>query len=293
MEIRTQYDAKDASGEYTHPPSRDAHVSILVENPFNQPRYPCVSCCEIGAYIAEILGVKDNRVIPFDKLKKELADGKRLQSTEWPYSYSGRLTSFPTSGGEVINQLESALERISSSLITRRAVATTRLPEIDSRLDDDLPCLGEVHLRTTEEDNNIYLHMSTFWRSRDLFKAWHDNVIGLTFMQQVLAKKLGEKLNRGVKVGSYYDVSNSLHIYGQDIVGGASVGRSARQYVESGEEEAIGRAMSSEDAKENLVVPQLESLLSPQNVSQWGFGDAEKSRIRGLIFQLNQDLLIA
>ena len=69
---------------------------------------------------------------------------------------------------------------------------------------------------------NLMLNMNTAWRSRDLFKAWPDNVIGLTFMQSRLAREVARKANRPVKTGSYADYSFSLHIYGQDfaLVGG-------------------------------------------------------------------------
>ncbi|MCX7825027.1 MAG: hypothetical protein N2689_05670, partial [Verrucomicrobiae bacterium] len=81
-------------------------------------------------------------------------------------------------------------------------------------LKDDQPCLGEVQLRCTEADGAVWLHMNTRWRSRDLFKAWGDNVIGLTFMQQVLARQLSQRIQRDVRVGSYTDFSFSLHVYG-------------------------------------------------------------------------------
>ena len=64
LAIRTEYDRKDASGAYIDPPSRDARVLIEVTEPFGEPRFPPVSFCEIGAYIAEIMGIKDHMVVP-------------------------------------------------------------------------------------------------------------------------------------------------------------------------------------------------------------------------------------
>ena len=70
LAIRTEYDRRDTAGRFIDPPSRDARVLIEVLDPFAEPRYPPVSFCEIGAYIAEIMGLKDYRVVPMAKLKE-------------------------------------------------------------------------------------------------------------------------------------------------------------------------------------------------------------------------------
>jgi thymidylate synthase len=293
MEIRTQYDRKDSSGKFLYPPSKDAQVLISVSNPFNQPRYPAASCCEIGAYIVEILGVKDKLVLPFEKLRSELKDGKKLSATEWPYSYHQRLFDYPLEEGTTVNQIDFVLDKLSKDIITRRAVATTRVPEIDCLLKDDQPCLGEVQLRCTEDNGEIYLNMNTRWRSRDLFKAWPDNVVALTFMQQVLANKLGERIGREVKVGGYSDFSYSLHIYGQDIASPGSMGMTAQQYIDMGEEKVMGRARDSENARDNLVVPQLEDLLAEDKIAEWKFGEEQIEMIKSFINDLNYGKLMA
>lgn len=293
MEIRTQYDRRDPSGAFVDPASRDAAVLIAVKNPFAQPRYPVASCCEIGAYIAEILGAKDHLVVPFARLKSELAGGGRLSAKEWPYTYHQRLFDYPLADGTTVDQLATMIGRIAESPVTRRAVATTRVPEIDCFLHDDQPCLGEVQLRCTEDGGATYLHMNTRWRSRDLFKAWADNVIGLTFMQQVLARRLGAHLGREVRVGSYTDFSFSLHVYGQDIRSGGSMGLAAGQYVAMGEEAVLARALPSAAAAEALVLPQLEELLAPEKIAEWSFGDPQVALIKELVADLGAGRLLA
>jgi hypothetical protein len=288
MQIPTEYD-----GNRNFPPSRDAQVLINITNPFNQPRYPIISCSEIGTYIAEIMGAKDHKVIPFDRLLGELKSEKGLSSFEWPYSYHQRLASFPLNDGNNINQMETIVDRVAKSPITRRAVATTRLPQVDNYLKDDLPCLGEVQLRCTEDQGELYLNMNTRWRSRDLLKAWHDNVIGLTFMQQTLANKLTETMGRKVNVGGYSDFAYSLHIYGQDMVSGGSIGMTAEQYLKMGKDQVMSRAMDSPRALDNLVLPQLEELLSQQKIDEWGFGEPQIKLIKGLISDLNTGKLTA
>jgi len=289
MTIRTQYDRKDSqTEEFIDPPSKDAKVLISIDNPFNQPRYPIILHSEIGAYIAEIIGAKNHLVVPYETLIKQLAESGEgeLTAKQWPYHYNQRLTSWPLHNTSV-NQMTSMLEKLTKDPITRRAVATTRHPQIDSQLHTDLPCLGEVKLRCVEDSGDLYLNMDTVWRSRDLFKAWPDNVIGLTFWQQMMAQSLGKMMDREVKVGGYTDYSHSLHIYGQDM--------SPRfdKYVQNEESNVLSRAFSSEDAKELMVIPQLQELLTPKKIGEWGFPAESTSTIKSLISRLESGELTA
>jgi thymidylate synthase len=285
MNIQTQYDRKNSDGSFKDPPSKDAKVLIEISNPFNQPRYSVSSYCEIGTYIAEIMGIKDHLVLPLDTLREQLKDG-HLKATQWPYSYHQRLFAFPDAEGSVLDQMSLLVDRVAQSPITRRAVATTRLPSIDAHLKDDIPCLGEVQLRCTEDSGELYLHMDTKWRSRDLFKAWADNVIGLTFMQQVLAREIGKKMSRVVHVGSYSDYSSSLHIYGQDYSE-----KGVKNYIELGEEAVLGRAMNSDDAADLLVVDQINTLARRRDF--WKFSDAQVSELEKLALDIKEGRLIA
>jgi|SRR3989344_874778 len=285
MKIRTQYDRKNKAGDFIDPPSKDAKVLIEIANPFNQPRYPVISFCEIGTYIAEIMGAKDHLVLPFDRLKRELNSGK-LEATEWPYSYHQRLFSYPLQDGRTINQVDAALDRLAKDSISRRAICSTAVPEIDCFMKEDAPCLREIQLRCTEDEGDLYLHMDTKWRSRDLFKAWPDNVIALTYLHQHLANELGDKIDRKVKVGSYSDYSSSLHIYGQDINGNRGVG----VYIKEGEEKIIERAMSSDKMRDLLVLPRLKEL---REESTWNFGLEQIAIIEGIINDLESVRTIA
>ena len=269
MTIRTEYDRKDRQGNFIDPPSRDARVLIEVKDPFAQPRYPRISFCEIGKYIAEILGVKDQLVVPFQELREGVKSGNIPK--EWPYTYHQRLFSYPLADGTVVNQMEKLVDRIAESPITRRAVATTRVPEVDAHLVEDLPCLGEVQLRCPkDEEGNLVLNMDTRWRSRDLYKAWCDNVVALTFLQQLLARKIEEKTGIRTKVGSYADFSTSLHIYGQDfhqIQGNAEKG--IKDFFERfTAEKFAATSMDSNKVKDLLILPQLEELSREE---QWKF----------------------
>ncbi len=289
--IRTEYDRKNSAGEFIDPPSRDARVLIEVRDPFAQPRFPPISFCEIGAYIAEIMGAKDYRVVPFDQLQ-EAVHGE-LSSQQWPYTYHQRLFAHPDAGGSVVDQMALAVERVAATPHSRRAVATTAVPNLDPYLKEDIPCLREVQLRCPEDaDGNLVLNMNTVWRSRDLYKAWGDNLIAITFMQQVLARQISEKAGRPVRVGSYADYSCSLHIYGQDFgaVGG-DADRGLRSFFDSFDEEAfIARSLPSDIAKEMLVLPQLQNLLSDREIEQWGFPPESVDLIKSLISDIEADV---
>ncbi len=280
--IRTQYDRKDAQGAFIDPPSRDASVAIEIADPLADPRYPAIAWSETGKYLAEIMGAKDHLVMPYGELKELIRTGAHVEAKRWPYTYSQRLRAYPLPDGSTINQIECALERLRAGHTTRRAVMTTRVPDIDCYLADDIPCLGEVHLRCQEEGEGLVLHMTTYWRSRDLYKAWCDNVVALTFLQQTLARELERRAGRRVRTGTYKDVSTSLHIYGQDAKHLTGDGEAVKSFFERHDLEKFkAMSMTSEFAGEMLVVPQLRQLLEEEDT--WHFSAVSKAVIRDII----------
>ncbi|MBY9006562.1 MAG: hypothetical protein KGD63_07365 [Candidatus Lokiarchaeota archaeon] len=106
-----------------------------------------------------------------------------------------------------INQIDYIIEKLKKSPHSRRAQAITWKPMIDP-FHNDPPCLQRIWMRI----KNKKLVMQTTWRSRDLFRAWEANVNGMVRIQKMVAEQLN------VKIGSYIDFSNSLHIYGNTIL---------------------------------------------------------------------------
>ena len=294
LAIRTEYDRKDDAGRYIDPPSRDARVLIEITNPFAQPRYCPISFCEVGTYIAEIMGIKDHMVLPMERLKEAISG--ELSATEWPYTYHQRLFNHPDLSGATINQVEMALERLAKTPFTRRAVATTAVPNIDPYLTEDIPCLREVQFRCPEDkDGNLVLNMNTVWRSRDLYKAWPDNLIGITYLQQVVAKQLEEMTGRTVRVGSYADYAASLHIYGQDFSAvGGDAERGLQSFFDTFDEETyIARSLTSEMAADMLVLPQLYDLVSEERAAQWRFPAEAIALGKKIIADIEKGLMTA
>ena len=276
-QIRTQYDRKDPEGEYIDPPSLDVTSAIEILNPYAQPRFPKSSCVEIGKYIAETCwGVKDHLVLDQEELMEKLAKGDFDERTEthWPYTYHQRLYAYPASNGKKVNQVQKMLDRLAEEPITRRATAITFVPEIDQFIKGDLPCLQRIALRCTEDgQGRLYLHMNTHWRSRDLFNAAADNIIAMTFWQREWAAELSQMMGRDVLVGRYKDFADSLHIYGQ-VLRSMDVEKMVGKWNALPEEE---KGYTSEDARDLLVMPDLEKLLAED--PQWRFPQESKDKI--------------
>jgi thymidylate synthase len=275
--IRTQYDRKDAQGNYIDPPSLDVSSAIEILDPYAQPRFPKSSCVEIGKYIAETCwGVKDHRILDQDELKAQLAAGTfdEAKHTYWPYTYHQRLFAYPASHGRTVNQVAQMLARLAEDPITRRATAITFVPEIDQYIKGDLPCLQRVSLRCTEDRRGaLYLHMHTHWRSRDLFNAAADNIIAMTFWQREWADELSKMTGRPVLVGRYKDFADSLHIYGQ-VLQSVDVEKLVSKWNTLPDDE---RGYTSENACDLMIIPDLEKLLAEDE--QWRFPPEAKNKI--------------
>jgi len=276
--LRTQYDRRSSDGAFIDPPGKDARATIRIRDPFAQPRFPALSYCERGKYIAEFLGAKDHLVVPYRELLRMVREGEEFQPTQWPYCYHQRLTAYPRSDGTTIDQLELILDKLARDPITRRAVATTRVPEIDLFMAADMPCLGEVQLRAIEDhQGRLALNLHALWRSRDLYKAWGDNLIGITNLQARLAARLAEKTGREVLIGPYSESNGSLHIYGQDYES-KGMDKFFTRFPTC--QSFIERARTSEYLCDREIIPQLEDLLTE---TTWKFPPAALDLIRGLI----------
>lgn len=278
-ELRTQYDRKNSDGSYMDPPGKDAKVMIEISDLFAEPRFPVASYCERGKYIAEIMGAKDHLVVPREQLLGMIKENEEeLSPTIWPYCYHQRLTSYPAPGRE-INQLEEAVKKLAKDPITRRAIAITAAPEIDLYLKADMPCLRELQFRALEdEQGRLVLNTHATWRSRDLFKAWPDNLIGISNLIKIeVAEELSKKTGKAVIMGPYSETNGSLHIYGQDYSQ-----KGAAKFFENfpDEKSFLERCMISETAKGLEVIPQLNEL---KEESAWRFTPGSRSIIDMLI----------
>jgi len=207
-DIKTEYD-KPAD-----PASKDATVTIVVENAFNEPRihrnFPG-GPEELETYRQEVCdGIHDHWIDP--------------TAGKWTYTYHERLFSYcPTEDLRnpdsfkpfaPVNQIEYVTQKCSEAFFTRRAQAITWMPNADPPTNDP-PCLQRLWFRVLVDSEGLpVLNMNSHWRSRDLYKAWFMNVYALTDIQKKVADGVAERLGREVKIGRYVDISDSLHLYG-------------------------------------------------------------------------------
>jgi len=106
------------------------------------------------------------------------------------------------------------VERLSKTPYTRRAQGITWNAKLDTPTDDP-PCLQRIWGRLIEDEKGtLVFNMNTHWRSRDLYKAWFENVIALTTLMRKIADRISEESSRPVRLGRYVDISDSLHMYG-------------------------------------------------------------------------------
>jgi thymidylate synthase len=205
--LRTEYDRPE------DPPSRDATVVIAVRRPFGQPRFHRSFADGLGGlaeYVMEVVhGAHDYWVKPLE----EILLGSESQDTRWTYTYHGRLFEYRIED-QVVDQIAYMVDKLTGAGHSRRAQAITWNPKLDPPTDDP-PCLQRIWGRLCkDEQGGLVFNMNTHWRSRDLFKAWFENVIAITTLMRKIAQALAAKLQQPVKVGRYVDISDSLHIYG-------------------------------------------------------------------------------
>jgi len=209
--VGTHYDTSDDT-----PKSKEATVMMNVSNPLNEPvmhkNYPG-GPVELESYIMEVVdGIHDNEIVP--------------GTSKWTYTYHERLFNYnpsvdlnaPDRGlllGEGINQMDLIIQDLKRDVTSKGAQATTWMPSADPMLESNRPCLQRDWFRLLDDDDGGYLlNQNTHWRSRDDAKAWLMNARAFIRLQERMADKLSCEIDKPVRVGSYCDINDSLHIYG-------------------------------------------------------------------------------
>ena len=130
----------------------------------------------------------------------------------WRAGYGPRIrsadgyTDYGSDGVGGIDQIRHVYETLRTDPESRQAVITIWDPakECTIRESRDIPCTISVNflIREGRLDCTVYMRSSDIW-----FGVGGINVYEWTVLQEILARLLG------VKVGAYYHVANSLHIY--------------------------------------------------------------------------------
>ena len=162
---------------------------VVVEEPFAEPR----------VHRGDLLvAVKDSLRKYYDEVLRGTLDNA-VKEGKIHYTYHERLFSYPP---KAISQIDYMIRKLQETHFSRRAQAITWDPEKDVWVDSP-PCLQRVWC--TIREGKLVLHTS--WRSRDIFRAMHMNMLALTELQKMVSGHLN------VEVGPYLDFSNSAHIY--------------------------------------------------------------------------------
>ena len=117
------------------------------------------------------------------------------------YTYGSRLRAF----GGTLDQVQAMINDLRASPNSRRAVASLWNPAIDPGTSNP-PCLNLIQARLREGQ----LHMSAYFRSHDMYRAWAANAYGLRALQGLIADQLG------VTAGELSIHSLSAHVYAHD-----------------------------------------------------------------------------
>ncbi len=282
--IRTEYDRPE------DPPSKDASVLIVINDPFGQPRFHRSFADGLGGlaeYVQEVVhGAHDYWVKPVEEILK----GQESKDTRWTYTYHERLFEYRIED-KVVNQIGYIIDKLSETAYTRRAQAITWNPKLDP-LTDDPPCLQRLWGRLCEDGQGGYVfNMNSHWRSRDLFKAWFENVIALTTLMKKIAESLSKRTGKPVRVGRYMDIADSLHIYGsyfREIEGDPAKG--IKSFFETLESRSFAdRTWDSNYIKPHFIDDGLGKGLKPMLARETDMPDNVKKVIAEELRQMEKD----
>ena len=162
---------------------------VVVEDPFEEPR---IHRGDINIAVRGAL----------QRYYEEVLHGSldwAVEERKFHYTYHERLFKYPP---ESIDQIRYIVEKLKKKSFSRRAQAITWVPKKDMWVESP-PCLQRIWC--TVRDNRLVMH--TTWRSRDVFRAMHMNMLAMTELQRSIAQQLD------LEVGVYLDFSNSAHIY--------------------------------------------------------------------------------
>ena len=121
------------------------------------------------------------------------------------YTYGNRLMRYPLNDRKLDQIEEVIIKQLKDSPDSRRAVATTLVPEVDA-FSKEPPCITQLQALQSRGK----LHFLATVRSHDIFKAAIPNAFGLRILQKRVCEKLGFEL------GYLQITSQSAHIYEQD-----------------------------------------------------------------------------
>jgi thymidylate synthase len=202
-DLKTEYDKPN------DPPSKDATMVIVIEDPLAEPMihrdFPG-GLADLQEYVMEVLeGIKDHCIRQADN----------PNDARWEYTYHQRLFQYQIPNCDTIyNQIELLAEKLARVPYSRRAQAITWKVWEDNFCYDPA-CMQSVWCRLLQEDGNRWrLNTNVRFRSNDAYKAAFMNMFALTQLQVLIARRIAELTGHEILLGRYVHQADSYHLYG-------------------------------------------------------------------------------
>ena len=165
------------------------NLMVTVQDPLNsEPPEGCFSSVEKFKKI-------ENQFLDTKNLVEGINIAKRLRE-HFGFKLGRDVYSVKT------DQIETVINRLQKSETTRRATLTSFDPGID-QYQDDIPSMIMVDFKIRKNR----LHVTSVYRSHDVYNSWIPNFYGLRGLSKYLSKSLG------FKMGPITVHSVSAHIY--------------------------------------------------------------------------------
>lgn len=124
------------------------------------------------------------------------------------YDYMSRITKYTTGKtfwgkSKHVNQLIKMRKILENDGPSRRNLIITWQPEFDQN-NPSPPCLQQIQLRAINETD---VELFTYWRSRDIHRAWPSNVCAIVGMINEYV------IPYDMKITKYTDISICAHLY--------------------------------------------------------------------------------
>jgi len=175
-------------------------IAVYIEHPY----YDIVPCIPPG------LGIPSPTTMEYidDYFANYLMDPELAENET--YTYASRIQHCMPKGG---TQLERVVEMLKETPLTNQAVLEVGAPDDidvcygkDGKLDP--PCLRLIDFKVIPSDNNLFLTVSVYFRSWDLWAGFPTNLGGIELLKQYVASEAN------LKNGPMYAYSAGAHIYG-------------------------------------------------------------------------------
>ncbi len=191
----------------------DANILIEVKNPDSDPKIYFPGIYDDGRGIMQYILEVTHGIHNHWKKNAEHPEW-------WGYTYNERF----------IDQLPFVFERIKADWESKKGRWGDKKGAISGRdyqfaiwragediiiEQPDAPCFQLGNLRfLLDNQGDLVMSYQTNWRSRDLLKAWNENNIAQIELMKLFRDKISNMLDVPIKLGSYIDHSDSLHLYG-------------------------------------------------------------------------------